>query len=333
MRAAIMSAPRKPLKIGSIPVPRPGPGQVVLRMQASGLCGTDLHIWHGTMEVPLPIVFGHEPVGIVDQLGAGVTRLTLGQRVGVSWVQSGCGQCAHCQRRQEKYCPDQRTWVHNGGGNSDFMLAEAAGCTLLPASLDWTVAAPLFCAGFTVMSGYRNADPRPGDRIAVIGIGGLGHLALQVAKAHGHEVIAVTSSENKRDEARALGADEVLVVNEHAGKELAAMGGVDIVLSTSNSMKQNSQVLEGLRPEGRLVTMALGQEPIEADPLLMLIRQLSIIGSMQNNRADLVEILELAAAGKVKPALELYRFHEINTALRRLDEGLVRYRAVLHFED
>jgi D-arabinose 1-dehydrogenase-like Zn-dependent alcohol dehydrogenase len=332
MRAAVFKTVETPLSFEDLPDPLPGPGQVRIKMHSSGLCGTDMHVFHGHFPVPLPIVFGHEPVGVIDALGPGVTTFSIGDRVGVSWVQGGCGRCVECARERTKYCRASRTWVQNGGGNAQLMIAEATGCNRIPEGIAWEVAAPMFCAGFTVMSGYRNARPRPGDRVAVIGMGGLGHLALQIAKALGHETIAITSSENKRAECKLLGADEVLVVKSHAGKELAALGGADVVLSTSNGMAQVSQVVSGLRPEGRLVSMSIGAGAIEADPMTILGGQLSIIGSMQNDRADLIEILDLVAAGKVKPMLEVYPFAKINEAIARLAAGDVRYRAVVQIQ-
>jgi D-arabinose 1-dehydrogenase-like Zn-dependent alcohol dehydrogenase len=209
------------------------------------------------------------------------------------------------------------------------MIAEAEGCTLLPDGLAWEQAAPLFCGGFSAISAYRAAKPQPGDRIAVIGIGGLGHLALQVAKVMGHDVVAITTSPNKQNDAKTMGADEVLVVNDHVGKELAGMGGADVVLSFSPSMKQNSQALEGLRPGGRLVTTAVSNDPIQGDPVQMLFKQTSIIGSAHNDPADLVDILALVATAKVKPQLEIYPLDKINGVLGRLVEGKVRHRAVL----
>lgn len=333
MKAAVMTELNKPLEMKDIAANEPADGQVRIRMHASGVCGTDLHAWHGMLPVELPVVLGHEPVGVVEKLGSGVKDLKVGDRVGVSWFQAGCGRCSYCQSHLDKYCATPVSWMQNGGGNSELMIAEADGCTLLPDDLSWEVAAPLFCAGFTIMSGYRNASPRPGDRLAVIGIGGLGHLALQTAKALGHEVIAITGSANKVQEARDLGADEVLVIKEHAGQELMAMGGADVVLSTSNSMKQNSEVMEGLLPEGRLVVMGVGAEPISVSPFSILLKQLTVRGSTQNNRADLVEILNLAAAGKVKPKLEIYKLDEINDVFQRLSAGKVRYRAVLMHEE
>lgn len=332
MKAAYLSAIDKPLEIREIPVPDPKDGEVRIRVHASGVCGTDVHYRCGILPLSLPIVLGHEPVGIVDKLGPGVTTLQPGDRVGVSWVQAGCGRCSCCQKEQIQYCTEQHNWIRLGGGHSEFMIARAEGCTLLPDGLAWQDAAPLLCAGYTVMSGYRNGKPKPGETVAVIGIGGLGHLAIQVVKAMGHRTIAITSQETKRSEAKALGADEVVVVGSHAGRELMEIGGADVILSTSNSMKHNSQAIEGLLPEGRLVTMAIANERIDVDPLQMLECQWSLIGSQQCGRKDLVEILNLTAQGKVKPQVETYGLEDINLVMKRLADGEVRYRSVLMLE-
>lgn len=329
MRAFVMTAVREPFAKRDLPNPEPGPGQIRLRLHASGVCGTDVHVWHGELPVPLPLVLGHEPAGVVDATGPGVRVPKVGDRVGVSWFQAGCGRCRYCQMNRAKFCAEPKTWITNGGGYAEYMIAEAEGCTLLPDGVGWEQAAPVFCGGFSAMSAYRSAKPQAGDRVGVIGIGGLGHLALQVAKAMGHDVVAITNSADKRHDAKAMGADEVLVVNDHVGKELAGMGGVDVVLSFSPSMKQNSQAIEGLRPGGRLVTTAVSAEPIQCDPVQMLFKQTSVIGSAHNDRADLVDILGLVAGGKVRPQLEIYPLEEINGVLGRLAEGKVRHRAVL----
>ncbi|MBV8729376.1 MAG: alcohol dehydrogenase catalytic domain-containing protein [Acidobacteriia bacterium] len=329
MKAVLMTAVKEPFAMREILDPQPGPGQVRIRMNATGVCGTDVHVWNGELPVPLPIVLGHEPVGVIDLAGQGVTSVRVGDRVGVSWFQSGCGRCPYCQKRQVKFCASPKTWITNGGGYAEYMIAEADGCALLPDGLASEIAAPLFCGGFSAMSAYRAARPRPGERVAVIGIGGLGHLALQVAKSMGHEVLAITNSADKERDARSLGADQVLVVRDHAGQELQDMGGADIVLSFSPSMRQNSQVLQGLLPGGRLVTTAVSAEPIQADPVQMLFKQTCIVGSAQNDPADLIDILKLAAQGKVKPTVETYRIDEVNSIIARLAEGKVRHRAVI----
>jgi D-arabinose 1-dehydrogenase-like Zn-dependent alcohol dehydrogenase len=325
----VMTAVKQPLEMRDLPDRNPGPGQVRIRLHASGMCGTDIHVWEGEFPIPLPAVLGHEPAGVIDAVGSGIQSLRPGDRVGVSWFQAGCGRCAYCRKKRPKFCGELKTWITNGGSYAEYMIAEAEGCTLIPDAVSWENAAPLFCGGFSAMSAFRAAKPQAGDRIAVIGIGGLGHLALQVAKAMGHEVVAITNSPDKVQSAREMGADDVLVVKDHAGKELSAMGGVDIVLSFSPNMTQNSQTMEGLRPGGRLVTTAVSSEPIQGDPVQMLFKQTSIIGSAHNDPADIVDILELVANNKVKPHLEIYAFDEMNRVLVRLAEGKVRHRAVL----
>ncbi|NUM55810.1 MAG: alcohol dehydrogenase catalytic domain-containing protein [Candidatus Hydrogenedentes bacterium] len=331
MKSVYFSGPRRPFEVRDEDMPEPGPCEVRISTRASGVCGTDIHYWTGILPLASPWVLGHEPVGVVDALGPGVTSLRIGDRVGVSWVQEGCGRCRWCQIRKPDYCADQYSWMTLGGGHREFMIARAAGCTLLPEALDWRIAAPLFCAGYTVMSGYRNASPKPGDRIGVIGIGGLGHLAIQIAKAYGHEVIGITSQEVKRKEILQIGADEALVVRNHVGKELADAGGVDVLLSTSNLMRYNSEAIAGIRREGKLISMAIGKDAIAIDPLHLLDHQISIVGSQQCGRNDLVEVLELAARGKVTPMIEVYRPDAINEVMARLADGKVRYRAVLDF--
>ena len=334
VKAAVMTGAREPFEVRDVERREPGPGQVRLRIAASGVCGTDTHVWHGSyIDVPLPAVLGHEPVGVVEALGPGVVDVALRDRVGVGWVQRGCGHCGHCARAREVYCPDPVTWEHNGGGFAQYMIAEASGCVRIPNGLDWLSAAPMFCAGFTVMSGYRSASPRPGDRVAILGTGGLGHLALQIAKTMGHEVIAITRAADKTGSLRSLGADQVVVIDQHAGHDLRNAGGADVILATSINMKQTGQVLSGLRDGGTLVTMAVADDAFSVKPVLALTRQFTIKGSGQNVRADLVEVLELAAAGRIKPVLEVYGLEEVNTVFERLDRGAVRYRAVFDLGD
>jgi len=333
MRVARLEHARGPWQHTLAALPKPGPGQVRVRVHACGVCGTDLHLWRGDFPVALPIVAGHEPAGVVDALGEGVTTLAEGDRVGVSWTQGGCGRCAECARGRALYCERPVTWIQNGGGFADYVLAEATGCTRLPDGVSFVDAAPMFCAGFTVMSGYRRAQPRPGDRVAVIGLGGLGHLALQIAKAHGHEVVAITSSAGKQRELVALGADVVLVTKEHVGRELAATGGADVILGTSNDLARTSEAVHGLRPEGRLVAMALGEGALAIDPMTLLAKQASVVGAMQSERRDLVDLLELVARGRVRPVVEHYPLAQLGRVVQRLGEGRVRYRAVLHVAD
>jgi 2-desacetyl-2-hydroxyethyl bacteriochlorophyllide A dehydrogenase len=327
MRTLVIDKPNAPWTITDIPAPRPGPGQVVIRVRYSGMCGTDLHVHHGHFPLPPPIVAGHEPAGEIVEVGAGVTDLRVGDRVGVFWNQRGCGRCAACQAGRP--CAEAQTWMHVGGGNSELMLAWASGCALIPDELPLEYAAPLFCAGYTVMSGLRNGAPRPGERVAVLGTGGLGHLAVQISKALGLETLAITGQADKRTELIDLGADEVLVVQSDVATALRDAGGADVILSTTNSAAQIGSAFTALRPRGRLVSMGAADGPIGIDSMIALSNQTEFRGSTQDHRSHLYEVLQLAAKGKVKPRIETYPLERGNEARDRLAAGKVRYRAVL----
>jgi D-arabinose 1-dehydrogenase-like Zn-dependent alcohol dehydrogenase len=331
MRAAVITKYNADWELKTLPDPRPSAGQVLIRIRASGMCGTDLHVHHGIFGLPLPIVAGHEPVGEIVELGPGVLDFKVGDRVGVHWNQKGCGRCPTCQTGDQLHCAQAQSWMNIGGGNSELMLAWASGCTLLPEGLAYESAAPIFCAGYTVMSGLRNATPKPGERVAVLGLGGLGHLALQFSHAVGLETWAVTGQADKVKELRAMGASEVLVVGDDTGKAMTDAGGFDIILSTTNSSKQVSSAIDGLRLNGRLVSMGVTTDgPITVDAMSLLRSQRQLRGSSQDERSDLVEALALVAAGKVKPVLETYPITKVNEVRERLAQGRVRYRAVLH---
>lgn len=329
MRAAVIEKFNEPWLVRDVPDPRPAAGQVVIKVHASGMCYTDLHAHHGVFPLKPPFVAGHEPAGEIVEVGPGVTDLRVGDRVGVFWNQKGCGRCPVCQAGKPSSCPDAQTWMHLGGSNSELMLAWASGCALIPDGASFEAAAPIFCAGYTTMSGLRNADPKPGERVAILGVGGLGHLALQFAKALGLETVALTGQANKQKELTALGADAVIITGDDPGGALRDAGGADIVLSTTNSAKQVASTFTGLRPGGRLVNMGLADGPIAIDPFVLMIGQRQLRGSSQDERSDLFAALQLVASGKVKPVLETYSLARINEARERLETGKVRYRAVV----
>jgi D-arabinose 1-dehydrogenase-like Zn-dependent alcohol dehydrogenase len=329
MRAAVITAYNKDWEVKNLADPRPQPGQVLIRVRASGMCGTDVHVHHGLLPVKPPLVAGHEPTGEVVELGAGVTDLKVGDRVGVFWQQKGCGRCPACQRGFSGQCREAQSWMHLGGGNSELMLAWASGVALLPDGVSFEDGAPIFCAGFTVMSGLRNADPKPGERVAVLGVGGLGHLAVQFSHALGLETLAITSQTDKREELRALGADEVILSGDDPGKALLRAGGADVILSTTNSAKQVASAFSGLNARGRLICMGVADGPIQLSPMDLMFGQRQVRGSTQDERSDLYEALQLVAQKKVKPRIELYPLEKVNEARGRLETGKVRYRAVL----
>src|SRR6266496_6409944 len=221
-------------EVKEVPTPPIGANQVLIKIHASGICYTDVHITKGGLGVKFPFTIGHEPAGEIVALGEGLTTRKVGDRVGIPWVQSTCGRCEWCQRGKLSFCPDKiGTGINIAGSHAEYMVAYAAATQLLPNNLSYDQAAPIFCAGFTVYSGLRVANPKPHERIAVVGIGGLGHLGVQYAKAAGFETIAVTHSKDKEELAYKLGTDVVVSDGDILQKE----GGADVILAKSNSYK------------------------------------------------------------------------------------------------
>jgi alcohol dehydrogenase len=325
MKAAVVPAVNSNWEIKEVPTPSPGVNQVLIEIRASGLCYTDVHITKGAIPTQFPRTLGHEPVGEIVAIGEGVTTRKVGDRVGVPWVQSSCGRCEWCLRGKRMFCAGQiGTGVQMQGSHAEYMLAYADATMLLPDAISYEQAAPVFCAGYTVWSGLRFADPKPHERIAILGIGGLGHLALQYSKAAGFETIAITHSPDKEKLVRDLGADEVVA----DGEALQKAGGADVILATGNSYKSASAALKGLRPDGRMVLMGVSEEPLEvtADAAMNRTR---IIGSTQNGNEYLYEALDYVANGKVKVITETYSLNDISQVYERVVNGAVRFRAVI----
>jgi dehydrogenase len=326
MKAAMVPGKSQKWEIQNIPVPKPGPNQVLIKIHASGICFTDIHQTEGFLPGPFPRVLGHEPVGEIVEIGVGVTQRKVGDRVGVPWVQATCGRCEWCLRGKPMFCPNQQaTGVEISGGHAEYMLAHADATMPIPDRVSYEQAAPIFCAGYTVWSGLRWADPKPHERIAILGIGGLGHLALQYAHAAGFETIAISHSPDKDAQIKAFGADEIV----RNGEDLLKAGGADIILSTTNSNDAMIASLTGLRPDGRFVVMGIDakQSPFSFGNLVH--KRIRIIGSQQNKREYLYEALDIVAKGKVKVVTETFPLDDIQAAYEKVKQGKVRFRAVV----
>jgi alcohol dehydrogenase len=326
MKAAVVPAKSSSWQIKDVPQPQPGTNQVLVKMHASGICYTDVHQTLGHLPGSFPRILGHEPVGEIVAVAPDVTSRKVGDRVGSAWIQSTCGRCEWCQRGRRMFCPFLKgTGGEAQGGHAEYMLMNADATFLIPDKVSYEQAAPIFCAGYTVYSGLRWADPQPHERIAVLGIGGLGHLAVQYAKAAGFETIAISHSPDKDKLIRDLGADEIV----RDGKGLTAAGGADIILSTSNSTKAMVDSIQGLRPDGRFIVMGADNEPLSLSLIEMLFKRIKIIGSQQNGPEYLYEALDYVAQGKVKSIIETYPLADAAKAYERVAEGKTRFRAVL----
>ena len=326
MQAAVVPVVSGSWVVKDVQQPQPGPNQVLVKMHASGICYTDVHETLGHIPGQFPRILGHEPVGEIVAVAPDVITRKPGDRVGTAWIQSTCGRCEWCQRGRRMFCPYLKsTGIDVPGGHAEYMLMNADATYLIPDKISYEQAAPIFCAGYTVWSGLRWASPMPHERVAVLGIGGLGHLAVQYAKAAGFTTIAISHSPDKDKMIRDLGADEIV----RDGKSLAAAGGADIILSTSNSTKSMVDSIQGLRPDGRLVTMGVGAEPLSISLMDLISKRIRVIGSQQNGPEYLYEALDFVAQGKVKTMVETYPLAEAPKAYQRVVDGKARFRAVL----
>ena len=329
MKAAFVPSFNSKWEIREAPTPKPSTNQVLIKIHASGLCYSDVHITTGELPFPInfPCILGHEPVGEIVKVGESVTTRNKGDRVGVPYLQKTCGRCEWCQRGKRLFCERQQgTGVHLNGGHAEYMLAFEDATILISNEISYEQAAPIFCAGYTVYSGLRAAKPKPHERIAIVGIGGLGHLGIQYSKAAGFHTIAVTHSKDKEELAYKLGADQVV----SNGKDLKLNGGADVILVTSNSYKPAIEAFQGLRPEGRWILMGMSNEKLTIDPFSLFLNRHQIIGSQQNSPEYLYEALDFVAKGKVKVMTETFSLDNIGEAYDKVANGKVRFRAVIH---
>lgn len=334
MKAAVVHKFGGPLAIEEVSIPTPGPDQVLIRVAASGVCHTDIHAADGDWPVKpaLPFIPGHEGAGEVAGLGANVRGLKEGDRVGVPWLHRACGTCDYCLTGWETLCPNQENSGYSvNGAYAEYVLAPAAYVARLPPRLDFIEAAPILCAGVTTYKGLKELDARTGEWVVISGIGGLGHVAIQYAKAMGYHVAAVDVSDEKAALAKQLGADIALnAKTEDAAKAIQRqIGGAHGVLITAVSPVAFRQGLEMLRRAGTCVLVGLPPGDFPAPIFDVVLKRLTIRGSIVGTRKDLQEALEFAAEGKVKATITTRPFEEVNEAFDKLKRGQVQGRIVL----
>src|SRR5215467_369912 len=336
MKAAVVPGKGEHWVLGDVPKPEAGPHQVLVRIHACGLCYTDVLLAQATLSFrPFPFVLGHEGVGEVVAVGEGVTTRKVGDRVGLPITQRPCGRCEFCRGRHpysfvtaNNCVAPVLTGVNVDGGHAEYIAADANGTVLLPDGIRYELAAPTVCAGYTVWAALRRANAKPGARVAVLGVGGVGHLGVQFAKAAGAHVIAVTHSPEKHALAKQLGADDVV----SNGAELRKVGGADVLLHTAPNHVPAVDAMRGLRPWAKLVLMGISAE--DAFPLpsyAVTAHSYEIIGSAHNGPEYLAEALAIVARGDVKPMIEVFPKEQVGDAYNRLLAGKLRFRAVVQY--
>ncbi|MEO8704213.1 MAG: zinc-dependent alcohol dehydrogenase [Kofleriaceae bacterium] len=335
MHAAVVEQLGQPLVLREIELPSPGAGQILVKTEACGVCHTDLHAANGDWPVKprLPLIPGHEGIGRVVAAGANVTAVKEGDRVGVPWLYSACGHCEHCLSGWETVCAEAQFGGYTrNGGFAEYILADPNYVAHIPAGLAPTAAAPLICAGVTTYKGIKVTGARPGEWIAISGVGGLGHLGIQYAKAMGLHVCAVDIDDRKLAHATRLGADRV--VNARTADPIEAVkkatsGGAHGVLITAPSLSAFKQGVGMTRKRGTCVLVGLppGEFPV---PLFDVVANcITIRGSFVGTREDMAEALAFAVDGKVKADIEIQPLSAINQVFERLASGDVPSRVVL----
>ena len=333
MYAAVVHRFGNPLVIEDRHTPTPGPGQLLVRVEASGLCHTDIHAAHGDWPVkPIPpFVPGHEGVGIVTAFGSDVTGFAEGDRVAVPWLGWACGSCEWCVSGWETLCPSQRNTGYSvDGGFAEYLVADAGFVGRVPDSVDAFDAAPLTCAGVTTYKAVKVSGTRPSDLVAVFGIGGLGHLAMQYAQIAGGTVAAVDIVDSKLQLAKDLGAAyTVNAVHEDPVEVLQGLGGADAAIVLAATPTACEQAFRSLRRNGRLVFVGLPADNVMHLPIFeTVLRGITVTGSIVGTRVDLAETFELHAAGRTTVVREERRLADVNEAMGQIEAGEVDARIV-----
>ncbi|GAA4492523.1 alcohol dehydrogenase [Gluconacetobacter tumulicola] len=319
------------LELTQKPLVDPGSGQVRLRVEACGVCHSDAATVEGAFPIAWPRVPGHEAVGVIDAIGSNVEGWTLGQRVGVGFLGGSCGYCAECRGGDLVNCRNQEfTGVHHDGGYAQYMLARASGLVLIPDGLASEDAAPLLCAGLTTFSALRNSPAKAGDLVAIIGIGGLGHLAVQFARRMGFEVVAIGRGPDKADLAGKLGAHHYI---DSSGVGVASalqkLGGAKLVLVTASGGKAVADAVKGLRPRGRIIALGASSEPVEIATSDLLFGGRSVEGALTGDPATADATLRFSSLAGVAAMIETMPLERAPEAYRKMMAGAARFRIVL----
>ncbi len=332
MKAAQISKAGADFEIVEREIPKPGVGHVLIKVQACGVCHSDVFTKEGYWPgIQYPRVPGHEVAGIIDELGAGVSEWKKGQRVGVGWHGGHDGTCLACRRGDFGNCQNLKiAGISYDGGYQQYMVAPVEALTTMPESLSDAEAAPLLCAGITTFNALRHSGARPGDLVAVLGIGGLGHLGIQFANKFGYKVAAIGRGSENAALAKKLGAS-VYIDNKvtNAAEALQKLGGAQVILATAPSSKAMSEVINGLGPNGKLIVVGAAFDAIEVTPVQLISGSKSIQGWASGTAADAEDTLRFAELSGVRPMIETYPLEKAAEAYARMMSGNAQFRVVL----
>lgn len=335
MKAAVLHEIGKPLAIEEVPTPSPGPGQVLIRVEACGVCHSDVHLADGDWDLlrpvtKLPLILGHEAAGTVAALGEGASGLKIGDRVGVPWIYWTCGECEFCRENREELCLKQKlTGCMVDGGFAEYMLAPASHASPLPASLSLTEAAPQLCAGLTVYKAIKASGIAAGQRMAVFGAGGLGHLAIQIARAMGVHVGAVDLADDKLEFAKSLGAEWTFNAAEPVHKKLRAMGGVHVAMVCAASPPAFETALRCLRRGGTMAVVGMANDPFKVSAVSLISAEARIVASAVGTREDLRELFGLMGRHPIRCKIETRPLDAVNQIFDEMKRGSILGRIVL----
>jgi D-arabinose 1-dehydrogenase-like Zn-dependent alcohol dehydrogenase len=332
MKVAQVEGPNKELRVVERDVPEPGPRQVRIKVEACGVCHSDMFtvagMWPG---IKYPRVPGHEVIGKIDAVGKEVPDWTAGMRVGVGWHGGHCGHCARCRRGDFITCVNgQVPGISYDGGYGEYMLAPFEALAAVPASLSAAEAAPLLCAGITTFNALRHSGAHPGDLVAVLGMGGLGHLGVQFAAHMGFNTVAIARGAEKAGFARKLGAAHYIdSTSENVAQALSKLGGAAVVLATVTDAKSMSATIGGLGIDGKLLVLGASPDPIEVSPLLLIGQRRNISGWPSGTSTDSEETLEFSERTGVKAMIETYPLARAAEAYARMLSGKAQFRVVI----
>jgi D-arabinose 1-dehydrogenase-like Zn-dependent alcohol dehydrogenase len=332
MKAVQVSKPGGRLELVERPIPEPGRGQVRIKVEACGICHSDVVVKDGLWPgLQYPRVPGHEIAGRVDAVGTDVANWKAGQRVGVGWHGGHCFTCDPCRRGDFILCRFEKiTAISFDGGYAEYMIAPAEAVAAIPSDLSTEEAAPLLCAGITVYNPLRNSGARPGDLVAVQGIGGLGHLGIQCARRMGFRTAAIGRGGDKEPLARTLGAHEYIDTSTGAPAEaIQKLGGARMILATAPDAKSISALIDGLAPGGKLVIVGAAPEPLSISPLQIILARRSIQGWPSGTAKDSEDTLQFSALTGVRPMIERYPLDKAADAYDQMISGRARFRVVL----